>query len=51
MRVAVLRDSANPAQAAQFGVIQAVASMLRVEVIPVDSNRPLRLSRALRMAV
>jgi len=50
-RVAVLRDSANPAQTAQFGVIQAVASMLRVEVIPVDSNRPLRLSRALRMAV
>jgi putative tryptophan/tyrosine transport system substrate-binding protein len=35
-RVAVLRDSANPAQTAQFGVIQAVAPMLRVEVIPVD---------------
>jgi hypothetical protein len=35
-RVAVLRDSANPAQTAQFGVIQAVAPMLKVEVIPVD---------------
>ena len=34
-RVAVLRDSANPAQTAQFGVIQAVAPMLKVEVIPV----------------
>jgi putative ABC transport system substrate-binding protein len=31
-RVAVLRDSANPAQTAQFGVIQAVAPMLKVEV-------------------
>jgi putative ABC transport system substrate-binding protein len=35
MRVAVLRDSANPSQTAQFGVIQAVAPMLKVEVIPV----------------
>ena len=35
-RVAVLRDSAIPAQTAQFGVIQAVAPMLRVEVIPVN---------------
>jgi len=35
-RVAVLRDSANPAQTAQFGVIQAVAPMLKVEVVPVD---------------
>ena len=34
--VAVLRDSATPAQTAQFGVIQAVAPMLRVEVIPVN---------------
>ena len=34
-RVAVLQDSANPAQTAQFGVIQAVAPMLKVEVIPV----------------
>jgi putative ABC transport system substrate-binding protein len=35
-RVAVFRDSTNPAQTAQFGVIQAVAPMLKVEVIPVD---------------
>jgi putative tryptophan/tyrosine transport system substrate-binding protein len=35
-RVAILRDSANPAQAAQFGVAQAIAPMLKVEVIPVD---------------
>ena len=35
-RVAVLREAANPAQTAQFGVIQAVAPMLKVEVIPVD---------------
>jgi putative tryptophan/tyrosine transport system substrate-binding protein len=35
-RVAVLRDSANPAQTAQFGVIQAVAPMLKVEVTPID---------------
>jgi putative ABC transport system substrate-binding protein len=35
-RVAVLRDSTNSAQTAQFGVIQAVAPMLKVEVIPVD---------------
>jgi len=35
-RVAVLRDSTNSAQTAQFGVIQAVAPMLKVEVTPVD---------------
>jgi putative tryptophan/tyrosine transport system substrate-binding protein len=35
-RVAVLRDSANPSQTAQFGAIQAVAPSLRVEVIPVN---------------
>jgi putative ABC transport system substrate-binding protein len=35
-RVAVFRDSTNPAQTAQFGVIQAVAPMLKVEVIPVE---------------
>jgi putative ABC transport system substrate-binding protein len=39
-RVAVLRDSANPAQTAQFGVIQAVAPMFKVEVIPVDMRDP-----------
>src|SRR5215475_13358235 len=35
-RVADLRESANAAQTAQFGVIQAVAPMLKVEVIPIN---------------
>jgi len=35
-RVAVLRDSASPAQAAQFGVILAVGPMFKAEVSPVD---------------
>jgi putative ABC transport system substrate-binding protein len=35
-RVAVLRESANTGQTAQFGVIQAVAPMLKVEVIPIN---------------
>ena len=35
-RVAVLRDSANPSQTAQFGVIQGVGLSLRVEVVPVN---------------
>jgi putative ABC transport system substrate-binding protein len=37
-RVAVIRDSYNPAQTAQFGVIQAVAPMLKVEVTPVGMH-------------
>ena len=36
MRVAVLRDSATPTGIGQFGVIQAVALSLRVEVTPVN---------------
>jgi len=35
-RAAVLRDAANPAGIAQFGVIQAVAQLRGVEVIPVS---------------
>ena len=35
-RVAVLRDSTIPSGAAQFGVIQAAALSLRMEVIPVN---------------
>ena len=35
-RVAVIRDPANPPEAAQFGAIQAVAPSLRVEVIPIN---------------
>ena len=45
-RVAVLRDSANPAQTAQFGVIQAVAPMLKVEAIPVDMRDAAEIERA-----
>jgi putative ABC transport system substrate-binding protein len=35
-RTAVLRHTTNPAGIAQFGVIQAVAPSLRVEVVPVN---------------
>jgi putative tryptophan/tyrosine transport system substrate-binding protein len=35
-RAGVLRDSANPSQAAQFGAIQAAAASLRIEVVPVN---------------
>ena len=35
-RAAVLRDSANPAGSAEFGVIQAAAQSLSVEVSPVN---------------
>jgi putative ABC transport system substrate-binding protein len=45
-RVAVLRDSANPAQTAQFGVIQAVAPMLKVEVVPIDMRDAGEIERA-----
>ena len=37
-RVAVLRESATPAQTAQYGVIQAVAPMHKVEVTPIDMH-------------
>ena len=45
-RVAVLRDSANPAQTAQFGVIQAVAPMFKVGAIPVDMRDAGEIERA-----
>src|SRR5262249_41665344 len=35
-RVAVIRDATNPAGIAQFGVINAMASTLKVEVTPVN---------------
>jgi putative tryptophan/tyrosine transport system substrate-binding protein len=35
-RAAVLRDPANPGGPAMFGIIQAVAPSLRVEVIPIN---------------
>ena len=50
-RVAVLRDPATPTGPAQFGVIQAVAPSLRVEVSPVnmrDADRDRARRRGLR---
>lgn len=46
-RVAVLRDSANPSQTAQFGVIQAIGPMLKVEVIPVGLRDAGEIEQAL----
>ena len=48
-RVAVLRDPANPSQTAQFGVIQAVAPMLKAEVIPVDLRDAGEIERAVEV--
>jgi putative tryptophan/tyrosine transport system substrate-binding protein len=45
-RVAVLGDPANPSQAAQFGVIQAVAPSLRVEVSQIDTRDADEIERA-----
>jgi putative tryptophan/tyrosine transport system substrate-binding protein len=45
-RAAVLRDSANPAGIAQFGVIQAVAQSLKVELRPVDIRDAGEIERA-----
>jgi len=45
--VAVLRDSSNPAQAAQFGVIQAVAPMLKADVIPVGMHDAGEITRTI----
>ncbi len=45
-RVAVLRDAATPAGIGQFGVIQAVAPSLRVEVIPVNMRDVGEIERA-----
>jgi putative ABC transport system substrate-binding protein len=45
-RVAVLRDPANPNGIAQFGVIQAVAPSLRMELTPVNVRDPGEIERA-----
>jgi putative ABC transport system substrate-binding protein len=45
-RVAVLRDPATPSGTGQFGVIQAVASSLRVEVSPVNVRDAGEIERA-----
>src|SRR5215472_7568225 len=45
-RVAVLRDAATPSGVALFGVIQAVASTLRVEANPLDLRDAAEIERA-----
>jgi putative ABC transport system substrate-binding protein len=56
-RVAVLRDPTNSSGIAQFGVIQAMAPSLRVEVSPINVRDAVEMSarsrplHALRMAV
>ena len=45
-RVAVLRDSASPSGIGQFGVIQAVAPSLRVEVSPINVRDADEIERA-----
>ncbi len=45
-RVAVLRDAAIPTGPAQFGIIQAVAPSLRVEVNPVNMRDAGEIERA-----
>jgi ABC-type uncharacterized transport system substrate-binding protein len=45
-RVAVLRDPTNSAGIAQFGVIQAMALSLRVEVSPIDVRDAVEIERA-----
>jgi ABC-type uncharacterized transport system substrate-binding protein len=46
-RVAVLREPASPSGIGQFGVIQAAAPSLRVEVNPVNVRDPGEIERAL----
>jgi putative ABC transport system substrate-binding protein len=46
-RAAVLRDPANPSAIAQFGVIQAVASSVGLEVFPINLRDAAGIERAL----
>jgi ABC-type uncharacterized transport system substrate-binding protein len=46
-RAVVLRDPANPAGAAQFGVIQAVSGLLGVQVSPVKDSDAGEIERAI----
>src|SRR5262245_49232358 len=46
-RVAVLRDPAIPTGPAQFGIIQALAPSLRVEVTPVNMRNSAEVERAI----
>jgi putative tryptophan/tyrosine transport system substrate-binding protein len=44
---AVLRDPNNPTASGQFGVIQALAKSLDVEVVPIDSREAEEIERAI----
>ena len=44
-RVAVVRNSANPFEVAQFGAIQAVAPSLGVELTPIIGRDPVDIER------
>jgi putative tryptophan/tyrosine transport system substrate-binding protein len=46
-RAAVLRDPSNPAAAAEFGAIQAVAQAVAVEVIPVSVRDAAEIERGI----
>jgi len=46
-RVAVLRDPAIPTGPAQFGIIQAIAPSLRVEVTPVNMRNSAEVERTI----
>jgi len=45
-RMAVLRDPATPSGSAQFAIIQAVTSPLRLEVTPIDSREAGEIERS-----
>ena len=46
-RVAVLRDTANPTGIGQFGVIQAIAPSLRIELSPINMRDAGEIERAI----
>ena len=46
-RVAVLRDPATPSGTGQFGVIQAMAPSLRMEVNPINMREAVEIDRAI----
>jgi putative ABC transport system substrate-binding protein len=46
-KVAVVRDTANPAGIAQFGAIRTSASSLGVDINPIDVRNPGEIERAL----
>jgi putative tryptophan/tyrosine transport system substrate-binding protein len=46
-RVAILRDPTTPSGSGQFGVVQAVASSLRLEVSPIDVREAGEIERAI----